>query len=68
MNLSKDQVELLFVVLQKYATMSAGRLVFLTHAEEPWNKARENYAPFDLCDEKISHDLMRDYYRKRIQK
>jgi uncharacterized phage-associated protein len=65
MNLSKDQEEYLFAVLQKYITMPTSQLVLLTHIEPPWNIAREGYRPLDRCDNKITHAMMNKYYSSK---
>lgn len=66
MGLSKDQTTFLFEVLQTYGTMPAKKLVYLTHAEQPWQQAREGYGPFDICNRVITHKSMFIYYRKRL--
>ena len=66
LELDNDQEEYLFAVLQKYGTLEAKRLVYLTHAEDPWNLAREGYGPFDRCEKRISHESMLKYYSERV--
>ena len=66
--LTKTQKELLFTVLQKYGKLSAGELVYITHVEDPWNKAREGLEPFERCDNHISFDNMYNYYEEKRKK
>ena len=67
LDLTDDQISLINTVLKKYAGMSAGQLVYLTHAEAPWNEAREGFGPFDRCDCAISFDSMYNYYSKKVE-
>lgn len=62
MGLTRDQNEYLESVISHYGSMSADRLVLLTHSEGPWNDARKNAAPFEYSNERISHKSMFDYY------
>lgn len=65
LNLNDEQQNYLNAVLKKYGQLSSGHLVYLTHAEDPWNKTREGFGIFDKCDRKISFDLMYEYYNKK---
>ena len=66
-NLGKDQSEFIDSIFKHYGLMSHEKLVFLTHSEKPWNSAREGMGPFDYSDNKISLDLMYDFYKNRLE-
>lgn len=54
-------------VLDAYSQFSAWDLERMTHSEEPWLKARGNL-PFDVpSNAVIDPNVMRDYYRSRIE-
>ena len=46
--------------------MSDERLVLMTHSEEPWNEARKGLSPIERSENKISADIVFDYYNRRI--
>ena len=64
--LSKN-IELLNEILEKYGSLSAFQLEFLTHSEDPWNIARKGYGELDACNEIIDKKLMREYYSKLLE-
>lgn len=64
MLLTDKQYEFLEAIYSHYGTMTQDRLVFLTHAEKPWNEARKGISPIEYTDQKISLDTMYDYYSK----
>lgn len=68
LSLTKDQIEFLESIYEHYGTMSHDRLVFLTHAEEPWSEAREGLSPFDYSHKKLSLDTMFTYYSERLKR
>lgn len=49
-------------VLNYYGDMSAQALSDLTHAEEPWKRAREGLAPTERGDREITTASMGEYY------
>jgi len=49
-------------VLFAYGDKSAQWLADLTHMEQPWNDAREGYAPGDNCENEITLASMAEYY------
>ncbi len=61
-NLTSEQRETIDTVLAAYASKSAQWLADLTHMEQPWNEAREGYAPGDNCENEITLDSMAEYY------
>lgn len=67
MDLSPRDKNLIDSVLEVYAKYSGTQLEQLTHMEDPWTKAREGYSPAQRCEEIIDKDLMRSYYKSRLQ-
>ena len=53
-------------VLEVYAPLSGDQLEALTHREDPWLAARGSLSPDARCEEEISEELMRSYYKARI--
>ena len=45
----------------------ADYLEILTHSEEPWIKARENAGSFELCQNEISIDEMKEFYGQKLK-
>lgn len=68
MQLSGQQHEFLESIYHFYGTKSHDELVFLTHSEEPWNKARQGLSPLDYADNTISLATMRNYYANRLKR
>lgn len=68
LGLSEEKVEFITAVLNVYASMSDEKLVLLTHNEEPWNNARQGLSPIARSTNKISPEIIYDYYNKRIKK
>lgn len=67
-NITDDQKEFLFEVLNVYGTMSAEKLVYLTHSEKPWNEARKGLNTFEIGTDPISFESMKNYYKARLHK
>lgn len=49
-----------------YGHLSGDELERINHQEEPWLKARGNRRPWENCNEKISEDNMKQFYRKMM--
>lgn len=64
--LTKDQLDLVNEVIDEYSKLSSTQLESLTHNESPWLDARKGYAPGDRCEEIISKDSMKSYYKNAI--
>lgn len=64
LGLEKEQYQFLESIYKHYGSMSHDRLVFLTHSQLPWNKARKGLQPFEYTKEKINLDDMFEYYSK----
>lgn len=67
-NLDNDQQEFLYALYKHYGLMSYDKLVFLTHSEEPWCKAREGVSPFEPSQNIIKKDIIESYYLLYLQK
>ena len=46
-------------ILEQCAPVSASRLVEITHHQSPWTNAYEKY-----CNNEITDDAIREYFRK----
>ena len=53
-------------VLNTYGNLTGPQLEELTHMEEPWRKARGNLAPNQPCENIISKEFMRNYYKQQL--
>jgi uncharacterized phage-associated protein len=60
--LSKTQKETIDAVLDFYGDKSSQWLSDLTHAEDPWRRAREGLAPYERSNKVITHASMMEYY------
>lgn len=60
MDFAKD----VFAVYGKY---TGDQLEYINHREDPWIKARGNRQPWESCNNIISEDSMKNYYRDRMQ-
>lgn len=65
-SLSEEEKSHIDNVLETYMKFSDTQLEALTHGEDPWIKAREGRAEFERGEEEIDENLMRDYYKKRL--
>lgn len=61
-DLSENQLELIYSVLNKYSGLSSLELELLTHNEAPWIEARQGYAPHQSCNNIISKVRMKEFY------
>jgi uncharacterized phage-associated protein len=53
-------------VLETYAKYSGSQLEEMNHKEDPWIRARVGYEPTQKCEKEIDENLMRDYYKARL--
>jgi uncharacterized phage-associated protein len=65
-NLTEDQIELIYSVLNKYGTLSSFELEMLTHSEQPWIEARQGYPPHERCTNVIPKDRMKEFYSAQL--
>ena len=66
-NLDNETKELLDEVWDVYGKFDANYLEYLTHSEEPWQKAREGLEGYLHSSNEIKHEYMKDYYRKLLK-
>lgn len=66
-NISGDVKEFLDTIIDTFGVYSANELESMTHAERPWKKAREGYAPDQNCEVKIDDNIIKDYYSSLMQ-
>jgi len=64
--LTKDQCELIADVLLEYGKMTSYGLEKLTHSEEPWVSARKGKSVADVCDEVITKDSIKQYFKSLL--
>src|SRR5262249_3562985 len=62
--LSADDLELVERILIHYGQMSSDALIKLTHAEEPWRKARGSLSELAPSSGEIPVADMRDFYTR----
>lgn len=53
-------------VLRAYGHLTTYQLEFLTHKEVPWRLARNGLKPWESCNNEITIDSMRDFYRSQL--
>ena len=59
---SKEK-DMLDSIWETYGDKSANELEAMTHLEFPWQNARKGYGEWDRCENIISHEDMKSYYR-----
>ncbi|MBS0029472.1 Panacea domain-containing protein [Chitinophaga sp. 22321] len=68
LHLDEKQTSFVNAILTKYGFMEPERLVYLTHAELPWNEARSGVGLLERSNKEISLDTMYSYYKSRVEK
>ncbi|MGB9781868.1 MAG: type II TA system antitoxin MqsA family protein [Moorellaceae bacterium] len=58
-----SQVELLNVINEVYGIFDAKVLERMTHKDEPWREARKGYQTGELCNEIISKESIKNYFK-----
>jgi len=66
--LKEEEIHHIDKIIYAYINFSGPQLEEMTHRETPWIKAREGYRPTQRCEDYINENLMRDYYKERLQK
>lgn len=61
-NLTSDQIEFIYSVLNKYGGLTSFNLELLSHSEAPWIEARNGYEPHQTCNVVIPKKRMYEYY------
>lgn len=64
--ISKDKIDLIDMVFNKYSSHSSLELELLSHSEQPWIEARENLSPIDKGDKIIDEETMFKYFSGKI--
>jgi uncharacterized phage-associated protein len=67
LDLSDKRMKLIKTVLLKYGSLSAYQLEVLTHKEEPWTEQRIGLTEFESCNNTISFDSMKKYYKTKLE-
>lgn len=62
-----DDLKFLEEVWTKYGRFSGRQLELKTHSEAPWKDAYGNTPKGQRCTREITHQAMRDYYRKKLK-
>lgn len=65
-NITEDQIELIYSVLNKYGILSSFELEMLTHSEQPWIEARKGFPPHERCTNIIGKDRMKEFYSAQL--
>lgn len=60
----EEVIELIDQVWRIYGHMTGERLEALTHSEEPWIETRKGYEAWESSSERISEELITEYYSK----
>ncbi|MGJ5681036.1 Panacea domain-containing protein [Staphylococcus equorum] len=63
--LEEDVQNILEQIIEVYGGYNGNELENLTHQEEPWLNARNDFSPLELCQEVITVDDMFEYYIKQ---
>lgn len=61
---AQEEEELLNEVWEIYWNLTWKKLEDLTHSEEPWIEARWDISEGAICENKISKETMKEFYRK----
>jgi len=59
------RISLIEKVLERYALYSADELEEMTHLEDPWKSARGDLQDQEICDNVITKESMKEYYRSK---
>ena len=65
-DLHQDHLETLEMVWNVYSPFSGKQLEILTHSEDPWRDAYGDRPIGARCDEEITTESMRVFYRRRL--
>lgn len=65
-NLTDDQMELIYSVLNRYGSLTSFELEMLTHSEQPWIEARQGIPPHERCTNIISKEEMKAFYSSQL--
>jgi uncharacterized phage-associated protein len=62
---SEETENVLNQVIDSYGELPAKTLENMTHEDEPWIKARGNLDPEERCENAISKEAIKDYFKKK---
>ena len=65
--LNDSEKDLFNQVEDLYGSISQGKLVLMTHAEDPWLEQRRNLSPLERSSNKISFRSMYNFYKNRYE-
>ncbi|UZO81241.1 DUF4065 domain-containing protein [Aquimarina sp. ERC-38] len=65
-DLTENQIQLIYSVLNKYGTLSSFELEMLTHSEQPWIEARKDFPPHERCTNVIPKNRMKEFYSAQL--
>jgi uncharacterized phage-associated protein len=60
--ISPNQRELIYSVLDRYGSLTSFELELLSHSEAPWIEARKDYPPHQPCNNIIYKARMKEFY------
>lgn len=66
--LEKDVIEFVDRIVAAYSKYDTATLEYMTHAEDPWQKARKGLELNESSNNEITQESMRDYYTARLAK
>lgn len=61
-NVWEDIKDFLDSIIDTFGVYDANELENMRHAERPWKKVREGYAPYQNCKAKIDNIIIKEYY------
>jgi uncharacterized phage-associated protein len=67
LEIEKDQLNTIIVILKHYASLDESKLVMMTHSDAPWNIAREGLGDFERCEKVISAESMYNQYKQKTK-
>ena len=65
--LSKNQIDILNQVLDVYGILSETDLILLSTSEKPWQEARGEAKPLDICHNTINDKTIYNYYVTKLK-
>lgn len=65
--LSKNQIDILNQVLDVYGILSETDLILLSTSEKPWQEARGDAKPLDICHNTINDKTIYNYYVTKLK-
>ncbi|MSU55302.1 MAG: DUF4065 domain-containing protein [Candidatus Taylorbacteria bacterium] len=64
--LPKEATSIIDQVWSIYSKYDAPYLEYLTHSEEPWQKARQGLEPHIVSENEITFESMRNFYKQKL--